>query len=176
MRRIVEINPQFKRKELIVTEILSRIRKLIESSEMSEDFWIPNDGLECPALARDAANEGNCIILRFRDNSTEPTYSPWLWRWIQTAQLDDIVGYRIVQPSMPKGVVEEEGEQDRVQRWKLMAADRLAYCVAKCIERGALGSRSGPADALLDYLAIGQSEGFSSVPEWVEWYENKVKR
>lgn len=59
--------------------------------------------------------------------------------------------------------------------WKRRAADKLAYDVAKCIERGTLGPRSGPADSLLDYLAIGQPEGFSSVPEWVEWYEKQTE-
>jgi hypothetical protein len=57
-----------------------------------------------------------------------------------------------------------------------LAADSLAYEVAKCIERGVIGTRSGPADALLDYLAIGQSDGAQSVPEWVERYESKQAR
>lgn len=66
--------------------------------------------------------------------------------------------------------------ESTVPVWKQRGADRLAYAVAKCIERGVLDSRSGPADALLDYLAIGQSDGFSSVPEWVEHYEEQNGR
>jgi hypothetical protein len=55
------------------------------------------------------------------------------------------------------------------------AADKLAYEVAKCIERGVIGTRSGPADALLDYLNIGNGE-FKSVPQWVEFYEFQLAR
>jgi hypothetical protein len=57
-----------------------------------------------------------------------------------------------------------------------IAADRLAYAVAKCVERGSLDSRSGPADALLNYLEIGGIGGFQSVPDWVADYEAKQKK
>lgn len=56
------------------------------------------------------------------------------------------------------------------------AADKLAYEVAKCIERGVIGTRSGPSDALLDYLNIGGLDGPKSVPEWVERYELKKSK
>jgi hypothetical protein len=55
------------------------------------------------------------------------------------------------------------------------AADRLAYAVAKCIEFGMLNSRSGPADALLDYLEIGSTYGCNTVPEWMAEYERRKK-
>lgn len=61
--------------------------------------------------------------------------------------------------------------QDQIKHGGRRAGDRLAYAVAKCIERGALNSRSGPADALLDYLEIGSTGGPQSVPEWVAAYE-----
>lgn len=53
------------------------------------------------------------------------------------------------------------------------AADKLAYEVAKCIERGFIGTRSGPSDALLNYLNVGGLGGPKSVPEWIENYELK---
>ena len=57
------------------------------------------------------------------------------------------------------------------------AADRLAYAVAICVARRVLDERSAPADALLDYLEIGQPGGPLSVPQWVEQYEaaNNIK-
>jgi len=69
-------------------------------------------------------------------------------------------------------ICNRERDKRRIAFDKL-AADRLAYEVAKCIERGVIGTRSGPADALLDYLEIGQPGGFQSVPEWVARYEAK---
>lgn len=58
-----------------------------------------------------------------------------------------------------------------------IAADKLAYAVAKCVERGALNERSGPADALLDYLEIGnRPDSFTSVPQWVAWYESQQRK
>ena len=56
------------------------------------------------------------------------------------------------------------------------AADRLAYAVAKCIECGAIGTRSGPADALLAYLKIGGLDGPKSVRDWVRSYESRESR
>ena len=53
-------------------------------------------------------------------------------------------------------------------------ADRLAYAVARCVMSGALDARSGPADALLDYLEIGTSEGCNSVPDWMKKYEEST--
>ena len=51
------------------------------------------------------------------------------------------------------------------------AADRLAYAVAKLIERRVLDARCNAADALLDYLEIGAIDKPASVPQWVEQYE-----
>ena len=56
------------------------------------------------------------------------------------------------------------------------AADKLAYAVAKCIENKALDERSAPADALLDYLCVGQPGGPMTVPEWVRQYEDERAR
>lgn len=75
---------------------------------------------------------------------------------------------------------EQEEQRDReiakLSPSQRRAADRLAYAVAKCVERGVLDARSGPADALLDYLQIGQTDGHQSVPEWVAEYEAKSSR
>lgn len=52
------------------------------------------------------------------------------------------------------------------------AADRLALACAKAIQDGWLGTRTTIDDALLDYLKIGQPDGESDVPSWVEKQEN----
>ncbi len=52
-----------------------------------------------------------------------------------------------------------------------IAADKLAYECARCIEHGVLGSRSGVGDALLLYLNVGGMRGPVSVPDWVDEYE-----
>jgi hypothetical protein len=56
-------------------------------------------------------------------------------------------------------------------KMKLIAADRLAYSVAKLVVRGVLDTRSGPADELLVYLNVGGVNGPASVPEWIVMYE-----
>lgn len=54
---------------------------------------------------------------------------------------------------------------------KQIVADRLAYTVAKLIQAGHLDSRSAAADALLDYLGIGQPGEPQDVPTWMDRYE-----
>jgi hypothetical protein len=56
---------------------------------------------------------------------------------------------------------------------KEIGADRLAYECAKLIEAGHLDTRSGMADALLDYLDIGHPGGAKDVPTWMESYKNQ---
>jgi hypothetical protein len=56
---------------------------------------------------------------------------------------------------------------------KNIAGDRLAYAVAKAIQRGTVGTRSAIDDALLDYLAIGGLDGPLDVLEWTEQYERE---
>ena len=56
-----------------------------------------------------------------------------------------------------------------------MAADRLAYHVAKLVMNRTIDARCPAADALLDYLRIG-SGGPLSVPDWMEKYEAEQKR
>lgn len=69
------------------------------------------------------------------------------------------------------------GDGDAFNSLQKRAADRLAYAVAICVARRFLDERSAPADALLDYLEIGQPGGPLSVPQWIEQYEaaNNVK-
>jgi len=76
----------------------------------TNDDWITHDGGQCPDAVIKAARDGMCILMKFRDNGTEPTYSPHLWRWVKASrfvehggQLDDIVAYRIIEPSQPPG-------------------------------------------------------------------------
>jgi hypothetical protein len=54
-------------------------------------------------------------------------------------------------------------------------ADRLAYECAKTITNGKLDSRSGIADALLDYLSIGTPNCPTDVPTWMKSYEQTNK-
>ncbi len=54
-------------------------------------------------------------------------------------------------------------------------ADRLAHAAAIEVQRGAIDSRSAIGDALLDYLRVGQVDGPSSVPEWLDRYEEEKK-
>ena len=51
-----------------------------------------------------------------------------------------------------------------------IAADKLAYECSRLIDRGVLDSRSGVADALLNYLNVGGLGGPSTVPQWQEEY------
>jgi hypothetical protein len=55
--------------------------------------------------------------------------------------------------------------------WNKIGADRLAYAVARLIQRRVLDSRSEAGDALLDYLGIGQPGEPQDVPTWMEGYE-----
>jgi len=64
--------------------------------ETSNDDWMKHEGGECPTEVMEGSRGGKCVVIKFRDNGTEPTYSPHLWRWIHTNKLDDIVGYRII--------------------------------------------------------------------------------
>ena len=50
-------------------------------------------------------------------------------------------------------------------------ADKLAYEVARAIERGTIRTRSAIDDALLDYLNIGGVGGPDTVPAWMEEYQ-----
>lgn len=50
------------------------------------------------------------------------------------------------------------------------AADSLAYQCAIAVRQGRIGTRSGIADALLDYLDIGGPGGPKSVSEWIKQY------
>lgn len=50
-------------------------------------------------------------------------------------------------------------------------ADALAYQCALLVMRGLLDSRSGVADALLNYLNVGGLDGPKDVPEWMRAYE-----
>ena len=52
-----------------------------------------------------------------------------------------------------------------------IAAERLAYECAYQIKIGHLSSRSSIADALLNYLRVGNPGGEKSIPEWLEKYE-----
>lgn len=57
---------------------------------------------------------------------------------------------------------------------KKIGADRLAYAVAKLIQRGHLDSRSEAGDALLDYLEIGMPGNPTTVPDWMDSYESRT--
>ncbi len=53
--------------------------------------------------------------------------------------------------------------------------DRLAYAVAKKIQKGQIRTRTPISDALEDYLNIGGVGGPLGVLEWIEEYENPSK-
>lgn len=55
------------------------------------------------------------------------------------------------------------------------AADKLAYTVAKLVDRRVLDARCPAADALLDYLEIGAPDKPSTVPEWMQQYESRKR-
>jgi len=57
-----------------------------------------------------------------------------------------------------------------------IAADKLAYEVARLVLNNRLDSRSGASDALLIYLNIGGIDGPDSVPQWVKEYEELNNR
>ena len=54
-----------------------------------------------------------------------------------------------------------------------LGSDRLAYAAARLILGGKVPTRSELDDALLDYLKIGQPDGYSDVPTWMEEYERR---
>lgn len=51
------------------------------------------------------------------------------------------------------------------------AANELAYCCARAVVTGLLDARSPIADALLDYLRIGEPGGPPDVITWMRDYE-----
>lgn len=57
----------------------------------------------------------------------------------------------------------------------LRGADALAYQCARLIIGGHLDSRSGVADALLNYLDVGGLSGPKDVPTWMKQYEAKQR-
>lgn len=75
---------------------------------MSENDWTKHDGGQCPKEVIEAGRIGKCVLIKFRDMGTEPTYSPRLWRWVHAKKLDDIVGYRIIEPPQERRTPEEE--------------------------------------------------------------------
>lgn len=55
-----------------------------------------------------------------------------------------------------------------------LAADRLAYEVARLVSRGVLDERSRASDAAMDYMRVGGVGGPITVVEWVDAYERRV--
>lgn len=61
-------------------------------------------------------------------------------------------------------------------RGSLASADRLAFEVGLTIQTRTCNARSRVADALLDYLCVGNPGGPETVPEWMEQYSRKVTK
>ena len=63
-------------------------------------------------------------------------------------------------------------ERDRLAG-ELLGSHRLAYHVARAVQRGGIGTRSQIGDTLLDFLDIGGPDGLRDVPAWIAQYEAK---
>ena len=74
--------------------------------------------------------------------------------------------------SLRDAVKRRDGVLDMAKR----GSDRLAYECARLVMRGLLDARSGVADALLDYLSIGNADSPADVPTWVDAYERKAAK